>query len=296
MNRWLVLDVSYLCWRLFHTSLRDLSHGDVGTGVLYGFVRDMLSFQEHHGTSNVAFCFDSRESKRKEILPTYKSRREELRKEESREDQAARESMYRQIALLRKEFLPSIGFRNVFFAKGYEADDLIASVVLNRSGREIVIVSADEDLLQLLRPGVSIWKPGPFGKDKTITDETFQQEWGIRPRQWRMVKAIAGCKSDDVPGCPGIGEKTAVKFIRKELPKKPSKSGKPTQYEKIRDFQESAQKNMELVSLPFKGVPDLTLHRDELDGVAWKKMLKRFGINSIRFTPPVIGVRRGKGT
>lgn len=294
-NRWIVLDVSYLCWRLFHTSLRSLSHNEVGTGILYGFVRDMLSYQDHHSTTNIAFCFDSNVSCRKVVYPGYKSSREEKKKAAPAEEQKLHKSMYNQIRLLSSEFLPGIGYKNVFWHEGFEADDLIGSIVRNKTEKqELVIVSADKDLYQLLGPGVSIWVPGAMGRDKTITEETFREEWNLEPSQWRMVKAIAGCSTDDVPGCPGIGESTAAKFLRKELNKAPSKTGKPSQYEKIRDFKESAKRNLRLVSLPFKGTPDLFLEKDELDGEAWRKMLKKFNIRSLKFSPPIIkGVRRG---
>lgn len=278
-GKWIVIDVSYMCWRLFYakdSGLRNLSHGDMKTGILFGFLRDLLLLQSELVTTNVAFCFDSKTSHREAILPSYKSSRKKKRQEMDDEDVKAIEEMYAQIAELR-QFFSKVGFVNVFHENGYEADDMIASVVINNPDYDIAIVSADKDLYQLLRPGVFIHQPG--GKP-AVTHKTFKRDWRIKPKTWVSVKALAGCNTDDVPGCPGVGEKTAIKFLKKEL------KDTSTTYENIQAFMPQAKKNIRLVKLPYPGCPVCVLQDDDVSHKRWNKILSKYGIRSLRHNPP----------
>lgn len=278
-NRWLILDVSFLCWRLFHTGgLKKLSHKEVATGVLFGFIRDIVSFQDIHSTTNVAFCFDAQNLKRKEALPGYKSTREEKRKLETKEEHKSRQQLMDQINTLRTTFLKSIGFRNIFHADGYEADDIIASLCLNKPDTaEMIIISSDKDLLQLLTPDVSIWEPG----NQTFTTlEDFIGAWGILPTMWARIKAIAGCGTDDIRGVTGVGEKKAAQFLTGMMNKKT-----PT-FKKIIAAKELALSNLPLVQLPYKGCPTFKLKFDKIDPKVWAETLAQYGMKSLRNSPP----------
>jgi hypothetical protein len=158
-----------------------------------------------HNTKQIAFCFDHGKPKRARLYPAYKANR----KPESIEDKEHRSERNRQINLLRNEYLPAIGFKNVFWQEGYEADDLIASIVRSNARlTDIAILSSDKDLYQLLSPRVFMWNRG-----KKTTLQSFYQEWGIKPDRWAEVKAMAGCTSDNIEGIDGVGEKTAIKFL-----------------------------------------------------------------------------------
>jgi DNA polymerase-1 len=283
-RRWLILDVSFLCWRLFHTSLKKLSHNEIPTGVMFGFVRDFVTFQDVHSTTNIAFCFDSRDLKRKEALPTYKSSRELKRQQETPEERKSRQGLMDQIVRMRQSLLPAIGFRNIFYADGFEADDVIASLCKHKhEDDEYIVISSDKDLLQLLTPSVSIWDP------KTqlfTTPETFEGAWGIPPRLWPYVKAIAGCNTDDIPGIPSIGEKKAASFLARTMNKKT-----PT-YQLIKSSKEIARSNFPLVKLPFKGTPVFQLKPDKIDPKVWESTLREYGMYSLRSCPPTLK-RRG---
>lgn len=283
-QRWLILDVSFLCWRVFHTSLKKLSHKEVPTGVMFGFVRDFISFQDTHSTTNVAFCFDSRNLKRKELLPSYKGTREEKRKQETEEERKSRQGLMDQMHRIRLSFLPELGFSNLFWEDGYEADDLIASLCLNKKeDDEYIIISSDKDLLQLLTPSVSIWEPKA---QLFTTDETFEGAWGIQPRLWPLVKAIAGCGTDDIKGVEGVGEKKAIQFLNRTMNKKT-----PT-YAKIKAAKGLAKSNMPLVKLPFQGTPVFELKKDVINPTIWENVLKQYGMRSLRNSPPKLK-RRG---
>jgi DNA polymerase-1 len=101
--------------------------------------------------------------------------------------------------------------------EGYEADDVIGTLarVGADRGHEMWIYSGDKDFFPLIRPGVSLLKPSPRANvdDETLDEGAVRRKKGVRPAQYRDVLALVGDKSDNVPGVPGIGEKTAVKLI-----------------------------------------------------------------------------------
>lgn len=274
-NRWLVLDVPFLAWRNYHV-MGFLRHGEDPTGIAYGVLRDVRSFQDRHGTTNVAFCFDAPPSKRAQVYPAYKLNRK--RGSLTPEEAASKYAVAKQIDRLRDELLPEVGFRNVFHQAGYEADDVIASVVQRSviAPDEAVIVSADKDLYQLLSGQVTIWNVLPNGKPKLVTAQSFRDEYGIAPRQWIDVKAIAGCTSDNVRGVRGVGEVRACQWLRGEL--KPASKA----LQAIRDGGEVIEQNRQLVKLPYPGTKVFALRPDEITVAKWRAVAAKLGITTIR--------------
>jgi DNA polymerase-1 len=104
----------------------------------------------------------------------------------------------------------------VIEVEGVEADDVIGTLSLHaeKDGANVVIVSPDKDFQQLLSRRVSIFKPAYRGESfDPITEESFRDKFGLEPGQFIDVLALMGDASDNVPGVPGIGEKTAVKLV-----------------------------------------------------------------------------------
>lgn len=267
---WLLLDCPYLCYRA-HYSTGGLSHNGIPTGVLYGFFQSLMQIQDILSVSRMAFCFDSKKSKRKKMYPDYKANRKHS-------DDA--KEVAEQISTLRKRVLPELGYKNVFCRKGYEADDLIAGLVHQQVGNEIgeaVIVSTDKDLYQLVRhPDVWMWNPRT---KEAITEETIKAEHGIGPKDWPFVKALAGCKSDNVAGIPGVGEITAVKYLtgrcRESVVRKIKEQG-----------QRVLDRNLPLVTLPLNGVGTFELVEDDVTTKKWRKFCEDYGMESlIRLNP-----------
>jgi DNA polymerase I len=269
---WLLLDVSFLAYRAYF-AIGKLSHGQIATTVVYGVLREVLRLQETFATTKVAFCFDVGKPLRHKLLPTYKGKRES----QSDEDQQAKLEVRDQIQHLRKDYLPQIGYRNILAQKGYEADDVIAQIVWQYPEREFVIVSGDRDLYQLLSCNVSIWKSK---QQEYYTEESFWSEFGISPKDWIDVKALAGCSSDNVPGITGVGEKTAAKYLRGEL------KGKTLQ--KIEDNQSLITINRKLVGLPYPGMDLLRLKKDTVTAKGWSELIGRLGMNSLAGAIPGI--------
>lgn len=267
---WLVVDVSNLAWRAFHT-FKGMNFGGYGTGIVYGLFRDIRSLMDLHATSRIAFCFDHGSSRRKTISENYKLARHS--KELTEEELEAYNDLKRQVNDMRTKHLKRLGFQNIFYQAGYEGDDMIASVVHNLPKEdEAVVVSTDKDLYQLLSKRVCIWHPI---KKECITSELFTEQWGISPRRWADVKALAGCPSDGVVGIKGIGEKFAAAYIRGEH-KKGSRISKMVHANK-----EVYQFNRQLVKLPLEGTKVLKCVEDDVKPKAWKNLAEELGMKSI---------------
>jgi len=265
----LLLDVSNLCFRHYF-ALPKLMHDDAPTAVLFGFLRELVSLSERFRSVRFVFAFDSGVSLRKKACPTYKSNRHSAEREEVKR----RELIGEQINNLR-DILSDLGYANVFGAKGYEADDVIASISLDNVEDDVVIVSNDRDLYQLLDRGTSIWN-GKY----TVDLETFEREWKIPPHLWATVKAIAGCLTDCVEGIRGVGEKTAAKYIRDEL-----KSSLKT-HKAIVEGAKMWGENILLTRLPYEGCPKFTIREDDFSADAWKGVCDKYGFDTLRRTWP----------
>lgn len=278
VNRvWLVLDMNNLAWRAFH-KFKGLKFGAYRTGVVFGVLRDIQYLSQIHATKHLVFCFDSARNMRKEAFAQYKKEREEKLEELSEEDKEIYADLYRQIKVLRTKYLPRLGFKNIFHVDGYEGDDIIASVCKRISRRdEAVIVSTDGDMLQLLRSNVLVWHPV---LKKSITAESFEAEYGIKPYLWARVKALSGCKTDGVPGIKGIGEAYAIAALK----------GKHPPGSRIGDLiganEKLYKRNLQLVKLPLEGCPKFKLIKDQVKPIAWGNLTRSLGMTSLSKRPP----------
>lgn len=238
----LIIDSNFLCYQAKFTMPKLTSIDDIPTEITFGFLNRILFLAKEFRTNQFIFCWDSKTNKRKELFFDYKAkRRAELAPEERLEMRAS----YDQFTAIRRTVLPAFGFTNNFVQKGYESDDLIANIVKHPKLREFerIVVSSDEDLFQLL-DNCHMFSPT---KRKLITKTGFTLDYGIDPEQWRMVKAIAGCSTDCVPGVPGVGEKKACQYLLGLM------NPKTKTFQKIKDFidTEDFKRNLRLVSLPY---------------------------------------------
>lgn len=275
MSRIAVIDVSYLCHRARFTT-GALSHEGVRTGVVFGFLRDMRILKDSLSVDIFVFAFDGGKSLRKEISPTYKANRDpgNLTPEERLE----LEDYHTQVRKLREELLPQIGYQNIFHVPGFEGDDIIARVCADESvkGNHCTIVSTDHDLYQCLNDRVSIYNP-TSKIEMSITE--FVEEYGVAPTLWHQVKAIAGCGSDNVFGVKGVGEKTAVRYLRGEL--KPSL----VTYRNIEKNEKLISDNKKLVKLPFEGTPHFEVKPDVVTERGWNTVEASIGLRAARARP-----------
>jgi len=253
-------------------SLKNLSWEEKKTGILFGFFRQLFFLSEKFRTNKFVFSWDSRSSLRREIYPKYKANRNKNKTvEEKEEDKIA----YAQFNLLKDELLPSLGFKNIFEFEGYESDDIIAEIVKTNK-MEFLIATSDEDMYQLLSDNVSIYN---LSKKCIYTKEDFEKEYGITCDKWALHKAIIGCSTDNVEGIYGVGEKTALHYIKEE-------KLSVIQSQKIATNKNMIKRNLKLVELPFENTPDVSLDFDEsLSFDVFVNICNRYGFFLFLKTP-----------
>jgi len=255
-GRLVVIDCHALGHQVKH-SLGELTHDDLHTGVIYGFIFRILYFSRLFDTNRFAFAWDSRLDKRKEIYPDYKKKKKELTDDEIYESSC----VVLQFNQLREEILPALGFKNIFHQEGYEADDLIASIVNNYQlkiknitcvEKLPIVVSSDNDLYQLL-----FYCDMYLIKSKSIfTAIDFVKKYDMIAPEWQDVKALAGCSGDGVPGIEGCGQVKAIKYLKGELTK-----GKI--FERITANPETIELTRRLTTLPLEGTKEIHMDDNE---------------------------------
>ena len=177
----------------------------VNTSALYGFINTLLAILEGEQPTHIGVAFDtSAPTPRHLKFPAYKAQRDEMPEELA----AAIPHVKR---LCRAFHIP------VLELDGFEADDLIGTLVkrAEANGMESYMVTPDKDFAQLVSNQTNIWKPGRKGSDHEVIDlAAMLKHWEIqRPTQVIDILGLWGDASDNIPGIPGVGEKTAKKLI-----------------------------------------------------------------------------------
>ena len=170
--------------------------------MLFKLLEDSRSDDSIHKPTHFAVIFDSaRKNFRNDIYSEYKANRSEAPDDLAPQFEYIRKSV--------KAFnLPSIEMIN------YEADDLIATYakIIIKAGAKVTIISSDKDLMQLVSDNVRLYDPM---KNKVLGEKEVIEKFGVKPDQVVDVQSLAGDSSDNVPGVPGIGIKTASELIKK---------------------------------------------------------------------------------
>jgi DNA polymerase I len=187
--------------RAYH-AIRNLSnsHG-FPTNAIFGFSNMLLKLLADKHPLYLAIVFDSKgPTFRHAIYKEYKANRPPMP-----------DDMAHQIPFI-KEIVTCFNLKMIEMP-GYEADDIIGTIarMAEEKGHKVVMVSGDKDFRQLITPRVSMWDTM---KDKVTDEIAIRELYGIEPGQMIDVMGLAGDASDNVPGVPGVGEKTALKLIR----------------------------------------------------------------------------------
>ena len=207
-NKLLLIDGHSILSRAFY-GVPILSNNDgIPTNGVFGFLNIFFKEIELEGADHVAVSFDMPvPTFRHKMFPDYKGTRKSMPEE-----------LKLQVPIL-QELLTAMNVP-ILTLEGYEADDILGTVAkrMQEEGKEVTIVSGDRDLLQLSDEHIKISLP------KTAKGETHiynyypkdvEAEWGVSPKEFIDLKALMGDSSDNIPGVPGMGEKTATWIIAK---------------------------------------------------------------------------------
>jgi DNA polymerase I len=270
MKTHVLIDSPNLLYRAFYTT------GNLRNGVVFGFFKQIVTIVHRFNPHTISFCFDSGKSKREIDFPAYKQHR---RKERTEEDKRSYKRFRKQLRFIRDRYLEDIGFRNVFYQSGFEADDLIASLAEQIPMRdEAIIVSSDHDFFQCLSGQVKIWNQT---KQQFYTVYDLIEEFGVHPNRWSDIKALAGCPTDGIPGIPGVGEKTAAKWCCGEI------SEKSKIHTKILEGHDIFERNIQLVKLPYEGVKKFKIRSDKVTVKKWKRFCRELEMDTLIQSPPI---------
>jgi len=202
----LVLDGNSLTYRAFFGIPADMvtASGQV-TNAVFGFTSMLLTVLKDRRPDGVVVAFDRPEPTFRHVAePSYKAQREET------------PDILRQQMGIVKEVLAALGITTIECV-GFEADDVIATVADRavEGGYKVIIVTGDRDSYQLVRdPGVRVLYNKRGVTDYALYDEAgILDKTGVRPDQYPAYAALRGDPSDNLPGVPGVGEKTAAKLI-----------------------------------------------------------------------------------
>ena len=203
----MILDGNSIVNRAFY-GVRPLNAPDGRpTNAVYGFLAILQKLLEEQKPEAVCVSFDLK-------APTFRHKEYEGYKAQRK---AMPEELAEQIPML-KETLDAMGIRR-YELEGYEADDILgtASAICERDGWDCVIVTGDKDSLQLISDKTSVCNVKTrMGQTETIvyTPERFREEYGFEPKLMVDLKALMGDSSDNIPGVPGVGEKTAMALVQ----------------------------------------------------------------------------------
>lgn len=204
----LIIDGHSMAFRAFYALPPDNFVTATGqhTNAVYGFVSMLTRLLETEQPTHIAVAFDvSRHSFRTEEYPEYKGTRD-----------ATPEEFKGQVELIR-EVLDAMGI--VFLSReGFEADDILATLAY-RAGHEgstVLVVSGDRDSFQTVTDNVTVLYPGTGPGDlRRMTPQAVEDKYGVPPHRYPEIAAIVGETSDNLPGVPGVGPKTAAQWINK---------------------------------------------------------------------------------
>ncbi|ABL04112.1 DNA polymerase I PolA [Mycobacterium ulcerans Agy99] len=202
----MLLDGNSLAFRAFYALPAEnfKTRGGLTTNAVYGFTAMLINLLRDEAPTHIAAAFDvSRQTFRSERYPEYKANRS-----------STPDEFHGQIDIT-KEVLNALGI-TVLAAPGFEADDIIATLATQAEGEgyRVLVVTGDRDSLQLVSDDVTVLYPRKGVSELTrFTPEAVVEKYGLTPVQYPDFAALRGDPSDNLPGIPGVGEKTASKWI-----------------------------------------------------------------------------------
>lgn len=207
-KKFFILDAYALIFRSYYAFINNPRYNSKGlnTSAIFGFLNTLDEILKKEDPTHIAVCFDAPAATfRKEIYPEYKANRD-----------ATPEDIKKSVPYI-KQILEGYNIP-ILEQVGFEADDLAGSLAKKFSTNEyeVFLMTPDKDYLQLIDENISVYKPKSKKHDvQIIKPENFREQYGLNePEQYIEVLALAGDTADNVPGVPGVGEKTALKLLK----------------------------------------------------------------------------------
>ena len=206
-KRLLLIDGHSLAYRAFYALPVENFSTSSGqaTNAVYGFTSMLINLIKEEKPSHIATAFDvSRKTFRSEKFPEYKANRS-----------ATPDEFKSQMSYI-YESVSALGIRH-FAIEGFEADDIIATISTHAAeqGFEVLICTGDRDSFQLVNENVTVLYPKKGMTDLArMTPAAVEEKYGLTPAQYPDFAALRGDPSDNLPSVPGVGEKTATKWIQ----------------------------------------------------------------------------------
>ena len=260
-KRLLLIDGHSMAYRAFYALPAENFTTAQGqhTNAIYGFATMLLSLLTSEKPTHVAVAFDvSRKTFRSEIFPDYKANRAKTPDE------------FRSQMSYLHDLVSAFGITQ-FEVEGYEADDILATIAkrAEKEGAEVLICTGDRDSFQLVNEKTTVLYPKRGVSDLArMTPEAVQEKYGMSPTQYPDFAALRGDPSDNLPSIPGVGEKTAAKWVveygsLQELLSNVDKVGGKVG-QALRDSIDNVIRNRELTQLVAEVPLDLSI-----DALAW---------------------------
>ncbi len=282
MPRLFVLDAMGLAYRAHYAFIRRPlvnSRGE-NTSALFGFANSVLKIRRDEWPEYWALAWDGRGPTHRHLrYPKYKATRKPMP-----------EDLLAQIPAI-AEVSAALGLPRIE-VPGVEADDVMATLAdrAERDGFEVVLVTSDKDLVQMVDDRVRLLSPSGRGEDYVWVDRAaVHDKWGVAPEQTRDVLALMGDSTDNIPGVPGIGPKTATDLIREFGSLDALYSGldrveKESLRERLRTHHEQALLSLELVTVKTDcalGIEWEDLRRGPIRGDALKALAERYELQRL---------------
>jgi len=214
-------------------------------GAIYGFLNFLFSILEKEKPDYIAIAFDNKEPTfRHNLFPEYKATRQKIP-----------EDLIPQTEKI-KDIVKCLNI-TLLELPGYEADDIIGTLAKNISskGIDVFCVTSDKDYFQLIDHNIKIYKPGKTGNDvEIITENEVKEKYNLSVNQLIDFFALMGDPTDNIPGVPGVGEKTALSLLQEwgsldNIYNNLEKINKKSIYEKLKSNKELAYLSRELVKI-----------------------------------------------
>ncbi|MDL1956959.1 MAG: DNA polymerase I [Candidatus Desulfofervidus auxilii] len=241
LKRLFLIDGSSYIYRAYHAITPLSTSKGFPTHAIYGVTNMLLKIMREKEPDYIAVVFDAKgPTFRHKESPTYKANRPPMP-----------DDLTQQIPYIKK-IIKAFGIPSLE-KEGYEADDLMATLCQRFSNKniEIILVSGDKDLRQLLSDKVRLWDSM---QDKVLEKRDILAQYKLPPARLKEIMAITGDKIDNIPGVPGVGEKTAIKLLQdfgslENLLNNLDKVKPQRLRENLKSHKEQILKNLKLVSL-----------------------------------------------